>query len=384
MDIYSIAAYGDMIADTVRTDAYARALRQAVTPDSIVLDIGTGTGIWAMLACQFGARKVYAVEPSDGIQVAREIATANGYAGRIEFIQAISTKITLPESVDIIVSDIRGLLPLYRQSPSSIIDARERLLRPGGTLIPQSDTLWVTVVEVPEVYNRMTAIWNNNPYHLDMQAARRRVTNTFIPHRVREKQLVVEPKCWATLDYTTLTAIDVNAEVTWSVNRTGNAHGLSIWFDTTLAEGIQFSNAPHEPELIFGNAFFPWPTLVPLAVGDTVIVRLQANLAGEDYIWRWDTRILDQGNPTQLKANFKQSTFFGRPYSSAQLHKQADDYIPKLNEAGQVTRLILTLMNNGTALGNIARQVAAQFPARFPTWQTALTRVGELAKTYSR
>jgi|SRR5438105_12126415 len=82
-----------MVGDGVRSDAYARALRECIRPNSIVLDIGTGVGIWALLACQFGARRVYAIEPNDVIQVAREIAAANGYADRIEFIQDISTRI---------------------------------------------------------------------------------------------------------------------------------------------------------------------------------------------------------------------------------------------------------------------------------------------------
>ncbi|MGE5462576.1 MAG: 50S ribosomal protein L11 methyltransferase, partial [Syntrophothermus sp.] len=69
--MYSIAEFGHMIADERRTDAYVAALQHAVRPDSIVLDMGTGTGIFAMLACQFGARHVYAVEPGDAIHIAR-------------------------------------------------------------------------------------------------------------------------------------------------------------------------------------------------------------------------------------------------------------------------------------------------------------------------
>ena len=94
--MYSIAAYGSMIANRVRMDAFTKALRQAIKPDSVVLDIGTGTGIFALLACQFGARRVYAIEPDDANQVARQIAVANGYGERIEFIQALSTQVTLP------------------------------------------------------------------------------------------------------------------------------------------------------------------------------------------------------------------------------------------------------------------------------------------------
>src|SRR5260221_7971762 len=94
---YDIYSFGRMIQDRVRTDAYAEALRRSVGASSVVLDMGTGVGIWALLACQFGARKVYAVDPNDAIQIAREIAAANGYASKIEFIQDLTTRITLPE-----------------------------------------------------------------------------------------------------------------------------------------------------------------------------------------------------------------------------------------------------------------------------------------------
>src|SRR5262245_26248087 len=107
--MYTISMYGFMIADNARMDAYVEALRRAVKPDSIVVDIGAGTGVFALLAGRFGARRVYAIEPADAIQVAREIAAANGYADRIEFIQKLSTEVTLPERADVIIYDLRGM-----------------------------------------------------------------------------------------------------------------------------------------------------------------------------------------------------------------------------------------------------------------------------------
>ena len=133
---YNLSDYGRMIVDDVRMDAYAYALKAAVTPDSVVLDIGAATGIHALLACKFGARQVYAVEPNDAIHLARQIAAVNGFAGRIEFIQDLSTRISLPELADIIVSDMRGVLPLFGQHIPAIVDARQRHLAPGGRLIP--------------------------------------------------------------------------------------------------------------------------------------------------------------------------------------------------------------------------------------------------------
>ena len=105
--MYSLAGYGHMIGDRVRLDAYERALRKAVRPGSVVLEIGTGPGIFAVLACQLGARRVYAIEPDPIIQVGREIAAANGCADRIEFIEDMSTRVTLPAQANVIVSDLR-------------------------------------------------------------------------------------------------------------------------------------------------------------------------------------------------------------------------------------------------------------------------------------
>src|SRR5215216_64702 len=83
--MYSIFSYGKMIADNGRMSAYVEALRRAVTPHSVVLDIGTGIGIFAILAARFGAKKVYAVDPSEAIELAKKIAATNGLSDRIEF-----------------------------------------------------------------------------------------------------------------------------------------------------------------------------------------------------------------------------------------------------------------------------------------------------------
>ena len=65
-DDYTVRDYGSMISSSARTGPFVEALRRAVRPDSVVVDIGSGTGIFALLACRFGAARVYAIEASDG------------------------------------------------------------------------------------------------------------------------------------------------------------------------------------------------------------------------------------------------------------------------------------------------------------------------------
>ena len=80
--VYSILGYGQMISDRVRLHAFMEAMRRTIKPGCAVLDIGTGPGIMALLACRFGARKVYAIEADAVIHVAREIAVRNGFGDR--------------------------------------------------------------------------------------------------------------------------------------------------------------------------------------------------------------------------------------------------------------------------------------------------------------
>jgi protein arginine N-methyltransferase 1 len=386
--MYSIAEYGAMISDRVRMGAIAGALRRAVTPGAVVVDIGTGTGICALLACRFGARRVYAIEPDDAIEVAREIAAANGFADRIEFIQRMSTEVTLGERADVIVSDMGGVLPWLHRHIPSIADARRRFLAPGGVLIPECDVAWAAVVEARELYERRTGPWDGNGLGFDLDPARRVVVNTWNRGRVTREDLLTPPQRWATLDYRLVEQADVQARVTWVVTRHGTGHGLAAGFDRTLCDGIQLSTAPDapdaiRPERIYGTAFFPWPSPVTLAPGDVVAVDLEARLVREEYIWSWKTLVTDRAQPGTAKASFSQCTFHGIPLSAATLRKTAATYTPTLNEDGRIARLILESMAGGMSLADIARLVSTRFSVRFPDLQDALSHVADFSRRYA-
>src|SRR5438876_9658674 len=111
--MYSSLNYGSMVSDSLRINAYANALRRVVTRDSVVLDIGTGPGFFAVLACQLGARRVIAIEPDSVIEIARKVAVANQYGDRIQFIRDLSFNVCLTEPADVIISDLRGILPWF-------------------------------------------------------------------------------------------------------------------------------------------------------------------------------------------------------------------------------------------------------------------------------
>lgn len=371
-----------MVADTVRMDAYLRALQHHISPGAVVLDIGTGTGIFAFWAIRFGARKVYAIEPNDAIQTGRQIAADSGFSERVEFIQGLSTQITLPEKADVIVSDLRGVLPLYDHHISTIIDARERLLTPGGALIPQTDILRVAIVSSSELYNSYVNGFGQYPEGMDLSAARKINLNAWGSGRPSPDQLIGQPQEWCRLNYQTITAASVSGEMNWQVESDAVAHGFCVWFDTTLTNGIGFSNAPGGGAKVYGSAFFPWLEPVNLTAGDLVKIELKANLVGDDYIWSWNTSVQEAGTDQKLKASFQQSTFFGLSLSPQHLHKHAATYTPRLNEDGQIAQFVFHCVREGLMQGEIANLLATAYPTRFKHQRDALSHIALLAEKF--
>ena len=109
---YSVAAYGRMITCEPRMSAYATALRNAITPGCRVIDIGAGSGIFSLLACQYGAGSVIAIEPDPSVELLRVAAQTNGFDDRITIVQGVSTDYVGPKA-DVVISDLRGCLPLF-------------------------------------------------------------------------------------------------------------------------------------------------------------------------------------------------------------------------------------------------------------------------------
>jgi len=347
----------------------------------VVVDIGTGVGIFALIACRLGARRVFAIEPNEAIQVARDIAAANGYSDRIQFIQDLSTRVTLPEPAHVVVSDIGGALPLFQNHLAAIIDARRRLLAPGGVLIPEADTLWAAIGESPQYYDEL-AVWDEHSYGFDMSAARELACNDWWKEGRPAGRLLTQPTRWATLDYRTLTDVNAAGELERTVLRAGTAHALFVWWKRRFAAGIELSDYRRRTS-IYRRGIFPLSQPVPVARGDAVRCSIQATLIDGDYVWRWRTQIAE-GTTGRLKADFHQTTLAGFPLSPRAVEKASATYVPALTPEGEADWLALDLMRKGSTLAEISKRLAARFPDQFESPDEALRRVASLSRRYSR
>lgn len=373
--MYSVFDYGSMLSDP-RAGLYAEALRRTLKPGAVVVDLGAGTGVWAAYACSLGARRVFAIEPDDVIGLAIETAKANGLDDRITFIQCDSTHATLDEPADVVVADLRGILPFGATGLAAMIDAR-RFLKPGGVLIPKRDTLWVSVVEAPTAHQVTVAPWDVHCFGLDVSAARRAAVSMWRKERFEPRDLIASAAVWAELDYRTLRDPSASGAARLVAQRDGMAHGLAVWFESELTDGVRLSNRPGDPPLIYGHGFFPWPSAVEVSAGDTIDVGVRATFSGLAYIFNWDSVIADAGSGA-ARAHFSQSTFDSAPLALATVHGRAAEAVVTPGPHGETERFVLNAFDGATPQGEIADALMRRFPGRFASHADALARVAAI------
>ena len=378
---YGVTEYGSMVMCEPRMSANAEALRRAITPGCNVIDIGAGPGVFALLACQYGAGSVIAIEPDDSIELLRLLAADNGYLERITIIQGLSTDYRPAVKADVIISDLRGALPLFEQHIPSIVDARERLLAPGGRLIPARDRLFAALVHDPEFYLPCTEPWLTNKFGLDLSGGHRFAVNQWRKANFTPIDLMSSPQQLLEIDYSTIDDPDISVDFMLTPEGPGEAHGFLVWFDAELAPGIGFSNAPGEPEQVYGQTFFPFERPVTLAVGDRIAVTLRANLIEGAYVWSWTSKVWRNG-ATSPEMTYRQSTFLSRILSTDKLAKRSSSFVLPASPSIAVDRHCLSLFDGEKSQGDIADALVAAFPGRFSNMVDALTHVTKIADRY--
>ncbi|XP_076909497.1 protein arginine N-methyltransferase PRMT10-like [Bidens hawaiensis] len=138
----------EMLSDRVRMNAYYNSVfrNKHHFIGKTVLDVGTGSGILAIWSAQAGAKKVYAVEATKMAEHARDLVKANNLQDIVEVIEGSIEDITLPEKVDVIISEWMGYFLLRESMFDSVICARDRWLKPTGVMYPSHARMWLAPI----------------------------------------------------------------------------------------------------------------------------------------------------------------------------------------------------------------------------------------------
>lgn len=135
--------------DRARNDAYEQALLRAIRPGCRVLEIGTGTGLLAMMAARAGATVVTCEADAAIASAARDVIAGNGYSDRVTVVNKHSTDLDPTRDMgglaDILVSEIVSNDLLSEGVLGAHEDAVARLLAPDGVVIPPRGTIRVAL-----------------------------------------------------------------------------------------------------------------------------------------------------------------------------------------------------------------------------------------------
>jgi hypothetical protein len=76
------------------------------------------------------------------------------------------------------------------------------------------------------------------------------------------------------------------------------------------------------------------------------------------------------------------ASFGAKVMSPASLQSRSSTFVPAAVEAHDVDRFCLSLVDGSRAMGEIAEQLRARFPDRFPSFAKALDHVASLTARY--
>ena len=262
-----------MMNDEIRNQAYDSALRQHVTPDSIVLDIGCGAGLLSMMAVRAGAKHVYACEVHELMHHhAEKIFKLNGYQNKISTIRQVSTQLKigqqLPEKADIIVAEVFDTGLLGEQALSTFEHAREHLLKPNGKILPCKASVQAVLIE-SDLLHRESIVKQCSGFKVD---SLNELSPSYIQARLDSFPHVIlsEVKTIGGFDFQYGPITEKISTIEFTAQTSGAAHGVCFWFTLDFGNQVLLSTGPENKWNCWMQAISTFETPIKLSQGQKV------------------------------------------------------------------------------------------------------------------
>jgi hypothetical protein len=367
-----VALHTSMLADTVRTDAFRRAIDATVRRGDVVCDLGAGTGILALFAVSAGARRVFAVEEGPVAAIAREVIAANDAEGIVELVVGRSSSVDLPERADVLISETLWNLGVGEGIVHSVRDAQRRLLVSDARVVPQQIDLVLAPVESPKAY-RIVQTWTADLYGLDFTPLRQVASNVVHAAVLGEDELLADPARVGTVDLVNGGDDRLHATLRFEARRTGVLRGIGGWFDAVLAPGVRLSNAPPNEARSWAQSFLPLSEPVQIEENDTIDVGITLSLEGEQWLWSVKARGVEH----------RGSTLGGSLLSLAELRRTAPTRRPVLSDRGNAVVQLLEWLDGDTPVSDLGPRLRELYPRLFPSDEAAESLVREVLERFT-
>lgn len=307
-----------LIADRVRNAAFKAALAALIRPgETIVADIGAGTGLLGLIAARLGAREVFLYETAEVAGVAAEVLKRNKVRNG-HVIPCHSTEMQDPPRVDLIVSETLGNYPFEEDIIETLNDARARFLKPGGVVVPSGLEQFVAPV-VSDRIHRELSVWDEvgdsldagleDAEHgqsalrkggaggrglagpIDLSPARALSFNNAYVRTLAPPDLLGgmgAAKRWDSIAFSARNRATRQGEAAWPIRRPVAIYGFATWWTAELAPAVALSTAPDAPRTHWEQLYFPLDRPLDMAAGETLAVSLRSRSsikAGTHLAW---------------------------------------------------------------------------------------------------
>jgi protein arginine N-methyltransferase 1 len=353
------------LSDHVKIQKYRAAIELAVHREHRVLDLGCGSGLLGLMALRAGAQNVIFVDDGAVIDVARRTVTEAGFADRAEFIQANSFELSLPEKVDVVISDHAGYFGFDYGVLALLADARKRFLLPDGRIVPAQLDLMLAPVESESCRN-LVARWHDGSVPGEFVWLGDAAANTRHAVQLAPGEPLAQAATIATLEL----GKEAPSYLSWTAEfifeRDGILDGVAGWFDCTLIDDIRMTNSPVALEpLARPQAFLPLDS--PVTVDEGEHIRVTVMLRHVDNVIGWAIELPESGR------RFTHSTFNGLLLDREALARAHPDRIARLNDRGRACQIVLSYCDGQRTIGEVQALVERDHPALFPSKQATLS-----------
>ena len=247
-----------LLGQRSRLDKFRQAIQKVVKEGDYVVDIGTGSGVLAIIAAKAGAGRVTAVEVNpESLRYAKEAAQMNEVDHIIEFFEGNFSDFKPREKADIVICEMLSSMMLVEQQIPASFYASKNIVKPEGKIIPQEVTVYTVPVECRDIWERFQYEELRFP----------RVVQTATPDPSKD---LADMQVLVTFDLSNLKSdSSIDRTLRFTTVENGTIHGLVGVFESKLYEDVQLEMNDGWKQL-----FIPLEQPIEVSVGDVFSIRI--------------------------------------------------------------------------------------------------------------
>lgn len=355
-----------------RGKLFSSALKKIINDGATVADLGCGVGVLGILALKQGAAHVWGIDSSDAIEIAKETMARAGLSDRYTCLRGSTFDTVLPQPVDVLVCDHVGFFGIDYGIVSLLADARRRLLKPGGQILPRRVRLVVAGVRSAQARGKAEA-WKSSEIPEEYHWLSEMGINQKHPVNLTEEEICTRPAVLGEVDFAREDPRFLSFDSSLELIRDDSFDGIAGWFECELAEDVWMTNSPLSAESIGrSQAFFAIGKPFDAAAGETVKVEFQ---------FRFDPLIISWSvQSAQLQSPQRHSIWSSTILTDKDLVTESSA-VPSLTPAGQARRSLFGLIDGKLTIDEIEQRFIELHPSLLPT-RTRMSEfvANELAK----